>query len=116
MSLQRDALFVIKAPFEDHALQGTWFCHDCAAMEGMLLANPQWANHIDVRRIAFPRPRHDIIALIGEENQAMPVLVLADAAKGPDDARRVNGRAFLTNTRAIARYLAAAYGGAGPHP
>ncbi len=114
MSLQRDVLFVIKAPFEDGGAM--WFCHDCAAMEGMLLANPQWAHHIDVRRIPFPRPRHDIIALIGEENQSMPVLVMADDAKAPEGAMRAQGLAYLTNTRAIGRYLAGAHGGAGPHP
>ena len=56
------------------------------------------------------------IALIGEMNQGMPVLVLADAADAPTDARRAEGRGFLTDPRAIGRYLAGAYGGAGPHP
>ncbi len=117
MSLRRDTLFVIKAPFEDAALGGTWFCTACATLEGALLANPHWANRIEVKRSAFPRPRHDIIALIGEENQSMPVLVLADASTPPGDAKRsVEGRAFLDEPKAITRYLAAAYGGAGPHP
>lgn len=40
MSLSRDTLFIIKAPFEDRALEGTWFCTACATMEGALLANP----------------------------------------------------------------------------
>ena len=39
MSLSRDTLFIIKAPFEDAALEGTWFCTSCATMEGALLAN-----------------------------------------------------------------------------
>ena len=53
----RDTLFIIRAPFEDPALEGTWFCRDCATMEGALLANPHWPRHIDVRRLAYPRPR-----------------------------------------------------------
>lgn len=116
MSLSRDTLFIIKAPFEDQALDGTWFCTSCATMEGALLANPQWANRIDVKRSAYPRPRTEIINLIGEENQGMPVLVLADSSKPPEGAKEYLGRYFLDEPKPITRYLAATYGGAGPHP
>lgn len=114
--MQKDVLFVIKAPFEDAALEGTWFCNSCATLEGVLLVNPHWATHIEVRRMPFPRPRRDIIALIGEQNQAMPVLVLAEGSKPPEGAKEYEGRYFLDEPKAISRYLAAAYGGAGPHP
>ncbi|MBY0562675.1 MAG: DUF3088 domain-containing protein [Hyphomonadaceae bacterium] len=116
--ISRDTLFLIRAPFEDTALDGAWFCHDCAAMEGALLANPHWARAVDVRRQPFPRPRHDIIALIGEAHQGMPVLVLAKASAPPEDAKRSvdTGLAFIDTSRGIARYLAKAHGGAGPHP
>ncbi len=116
MSLKRDTLFIIKAPFEDPKLEGTWFCNSCATMEGALLANPQWARSVDVRRMPYPRPRYDVIALIGEDNQSLPVLVLADGAKAPEDAKDYEGRRFIDDPKAISRYLAAAYGGAGPHP
>lgn len=114
----RDTLFLIRAPFEDsaHGVGATWYCHDCAALEGALLANAQWLRSIDVRRLPFPRPRLELVALIGEENQGMPVLVLADADKAPADAPRFLRRAFITDPRAIARYLASTHGGAGPHP
>ena len=36
MSLKRDTLFILRAPFEDAALDGTWFCTSCATMEGAL--------------------------------------------------------------------------------
>jgi hypothetical protein len=87
MSLSRDTLFIIKAPFEDRALDGTWFCTSCATMEGALLANPHWANRIDVKRSEFPRPRREIINLIGDENQSMPVLVISDGATPQADAK-----------------------------
>lgn len=117
MSLRRDTLFILRAPFEDQALEGTWFCTACATMEGALLANPHWANRIEVKRSAYPRPRREIIALIGEENQSMPVLVLADGASVPAEAKFApDGRPFLDEPKAITRYLAGAYGGAGPHP
>ena len=116
MSLTRDTLFILRAPFEDPELEGTWFCRDCATMEGALLANPQWARAIEVVRTAFPRPRRDVIALIGEANQSLPALVLADVAKAPPDAQMFGATPFLTEPKAICRYLAAQYGGAGPHP
>ena len=116
MNLTRDTLFVIKAPFEDPELTGTWFCTSCATIEGMLLANPHWATHVDVKRSAYPRPRSEVIALIGEENQSLPVLVLADGAKPPEGAKQHEGRYYLDEPKPIARYLAATYGGAGPHP
>ena len=116
MSLVRDTLFILRAPFEDPALEGTWFCTSCATMEGALLSNPHWATHIDVKRTAYPRPRHDVIVLIGEENQSLPVLVLADGSKPPEGAKEFEGRYFIDEPKPITRYLAATYGGAGPHP
>lgn len=116
MSLKRDTLFILRAPFEDPALDGTWFCTSCATMEGALLANPHWATHIDVKRMPYPRPRHDVIVLIGEANQSLPVLVLADGAAPPEGAKVFEGRSFLDEPKPITRYLAATYGGAGPHP
>lgn len=116
MSLKRDTLFVIKAPFEDPALEGTWFCRDCATMEGALLANPHWGRAIDVVRLPFPRPRREVIALLGEENQSLPALVIADLIKAPAEALMAGSQPYLTDPKAITRYLAASYGGAGPHP
>jgi hypothetical protein len=116
MRLARDTLFILRAPFEDPELEGTWFCTSCATMEGALLANPHWGRSIDVKRSAYPRPRHDVIALLGEENQSLPVLVLSDASTPPDDAKEFEGRFFLDEPKPITRYLAAMYGGAGPHP
>jgi hypothetical protein len=116
MKLKHDTLFILRAPFEDPALEGTWFCTSCATVEGMLLANPHWATHIDVVRMPYPRPRREVIALIGEENQPLPVLVLADGAKPPEGAKQYEGRCFLNEPKPIALYLAATYGGAGPHP
>lgn len=116
MKPQRDTLFIIAAPFVDAALDGTWFCTACATMEGALLANPEWSSRIDVRRSAFPRPRSEIIAMIGEGNQSMPVLVLGASATPPADAKEFEGVFFLDEPKPITRYLAATYGGAGPHP
>jgi hypothetical protein len=116
MKPQRDTLFIIGAPFADPELSGTWFCTSCATMEGMLVANPHWATRIDVKRSTYPRPRTDVISMIGEDNQSMPVLVLAAGSTPPADAKEAEGVFFLDEPKPIARYLAATYGGAGPHP
>jgi hypothetical protein len=116
MKPARDTLFIIAAPFTDAALDGTWFCTACATMEGALLANPDWEKRIDVKRSAFPRPRQAVIDLIGEGNQSLPVLVLAGGSTPPADAKEHEGTFFLDEPKPITRYLAATYGGAGPHP
>jgi hypothetical protein len=112
--LDKDVLFLIGAPFEDEG--AVWFCRDCVTMEGALALNPDWRANIDVRRLAYPRPRADVIALIGEENQSLPALVLADAGRAPPEAKRAGERAFITDVKAMLRYLHAQYGGVGPHP
>lgn len=112
--MPRDTLFLLAAPFEDEGEH--WYCHDCAALEGALLANPHWAELIEVRRVEFPRPREEVVALLGEDQQDLPVLVLAPDGAPPPEAALAQGRAFLKQPKTIARYLALTYGGAGPHP
>ena len=112
--MNRDILLLIAAPFDDGGQP--WFCRDCAMLEGALLANPHWLEHIEVRRVAFERPRAAVVALIGVENQGLPTLVLAEGKAAPIGARVHDGRAFFKDASGIAAYLAATYGGAGPHP
>lgn len=109
----KDVLFLLKAPFMDGEFD--WYCNDCAALEGALLANPHWNDKVDVRRIAYARPRSEVIEYIGEDNQWLPVLVM-DADRAASDARIVGKYAILTDVRAIGRALAHRHGGAGPHP
>lgn len=109
----KDRLYLLAAPFDD--LGEAWYCQDCATMEGALLVNPHWLSAVDVKRMAFPRPRHELIDLLGEAHQSMPVLVMpADGA--PDHAVRTGDWAILTDPRQIARELCIRHGGAGPHP
>jgi len=112
--VSKDLLFILAAPFKDG--DANWFCRDCAMLEGALLANPHWLDHIEVRRVAFPRPRADVIPLLGEDNQGLPALVLAEGKEAPIGARSHNGRAHFKDASGIAAYLAKTYGGAGPHP
>ena len=118
MSTQtKDQLFILAAPFadgvDDAGAPRMWFCRDCATIEGALIANPHWSECVDVRRVAFPRPRPDVVALIGEENQELPCIVLAEAS---GEHKHASGRAFINDLADIVDYLSATYGGAGRHP
>jgi len=109
----KDQLFILAAPFPDGGFE--WYCNDCATLEGALLVNPHWASRIDVRRIGFPRPRQEVIELVGPDWQGLPMLVM-DKERAPGDAIIVGDYAILQDVRAIGRALVSRHGGVGPHP
>jgi hypothetical protein len=109
----KDILFILKAPFVDGGFD--WYCNDCMTLEGALVVNPHWADKVDVRRVDYERPRRDVIALVGEERQGLPMLVM-DKARAPGDAEIIGDYAILQDVRAIGRALTSRHGGAGPHP
>lgn len=109
----KDRLYILASPFQDGGFE--WYCNDCATMEGALLANPHWNQKIEVHRIGFPRPRRELVELVGEDYQGLPMLVM-EAAGAPGDAMRVGEFAILKDIRAIGRALASRHGGVGPHP
>ena len=115
--MQRDILFLLKESFAD----GTglpYYCPQCAEITGVLAYFPKLRHNLDVRYVDFPRPRSDIVQLIGTENQSCPVLVLADKP-GLDAlgmvSGQVNGRYFISGPREIARYWSHVNGVARPH-
>jgi hypothetical protein len=109
----KDRLYILAAPFPNGGFD--WYCNDCATLEGALMVNPHWNDRIDVRRVAYPRPRQELIDLIGSEYQGLPMLVM-DRDRAPGDAILVGEFAILQDVRAIGRALASRHGGAGPHP
>jgi hypothetical protein len=109
----KDILFILKAPFEDGG--SDWYCNDCATMEGALLANPHWIDKIEVRRIGFHRPRFEVVSLVGEAHQGLPMLVM-EAKGAPLHALRIGDYAILKDVREIGWALATRHGGVGPHP
>lgn len=109
----KDQLFILKAPFEDGGQD--WYCNDCATMEGALLANPHWSEKIDVRRVGFHRPRFEVVQLVGEAHQGLPMLVM-DAKGAPMHALKIGDYAILKDVREIGWALATRHGGVGPHP
>ena len=109
----KDRLYILKAPFQDG--EQDWYCNDCATLEGALLANPHWKDAIEIHRIAFPRPRKELVALVGEAHQGLPMLIM-EAKGAPLHALRVGDLAILKDVREIGWAIATRHGGVGPHP
>lgn len=115
--MNRDRLFLICPGFEDPAYPGQrFYCWHCALMEGVLASFPTLAQHIDVERIEWPRPRLPVIELVGQENQSLPLLVLADGATSPHQTGTYQGFSFISEKDKILAALSERHGFPVPHP
>jgi Protein of unknown function (DUF3088) len=115
--MNRDKLIIIKPDFVDPAYPGTrFYCWHCALMEGVLASFPDLAQRIDVERVAWPRPRREVIDLIGSENQSLPVLILANDAPDEFATGVFKGRRLVEGKDAILAVLSARHGIPAPHP
>lgn len=110
-------LFLLKPGFNSNE-GGPFYCPDSAAIEGFLKYDPDIEKKVAVKRIDFPKPRREIIELIGEVNQGCPVLVIDDSVAPPIEAKisDESGRAFLVTAAQICDFLARFYGTVRPHP
>ena len=107
--MAKDQIFLIAPGFTDAKRDdGPFICPYCNQIEGILASFPDLAAKVDVRRLPFPRPRQPVIALIGEDNQGLPVLVLGD--NPPADAKQANGHFFVNDTSRILELLAERHG------
>lgn len=114
--MSRDRLFLIEPGFTDPKQPGrSFFCPFCNQVEGVLVSHPRLLEQIEVVRVPFPRPRGPVIAVLGEENQSLPVLVLGDGQPAPADARHHAGVAFVDDTQRILELLAERHGVPYPH-
>lgn len=99
---EKPALFLLSPDFEDAKFPGQrFFCRHSALVEGVLTSFPRLVDAIDIRRIAFPRPRTDVVELIGEANQGLPVLVLPSGETSPHASGEANGRQFISGAERI---------------
>jgi len=95
--MERDRLFLLRPDFEDPAYPGQrFYCWHCAPLKGLLASFPLF-----VERIAWPGCI--LVDFVGEDNQSIPLIVLADDAPadfatGTRDGKRVvSGKdAFLS--------------------
>ncbi|MEI2302391.1 DUF3088 domain-containing protein [Ensifer sp. MJa1] len=115
--MMKDKLFLIRPGFNDPAYPGQQFyCWHCALIEGVLASFPDLTHQIDVERIAWPRPRLPVIALVGDENQSLPLLVLADGKSSEHQTGVFQGRAFISEKDKILAALSERHGFPDPHP
>lgn len=115
--MNRDRLFLLKPHFFDGD-KGPYYCPHCAQLVGLLEFYPALKQQLDVRWLDFPRPRRELVELLGEENQSCPVLVLKDAPEGLPAAvpvQQAQGRWFVEGAEEIATYLAHVHGTGRPH-
>ncbi|WP_082571729.1 DUF3088 domain-containing protein [Ensifer sp. Root142] len=114
---EKDRLFLLRPGFEDPAYPGQQFyCWHCALMEGVLASFPDLARKIDVERVAWPRPRLPVVALVGDMNQSLPLLVLADGETSKHQTDVFQGRAFISEKDKILAALSERHGFPNPHP
>ncbi|MBY5763088.1 DUF3088 domain-containing protein [Rhizobium leguminosarum] len=115
--MNRDRLFILRPGFEDPAYPGQrFYCWHCALMEGVLASFPDLAQGLDIERIAWPRPRLPVIELVGEENQSLPLLLLANGATSVHQTGVYRGRAFISEKDNILAALTERHGFPNPHP
>ena len=113
----RDRLFLLRPGFEDPAFPGQrFYCWQCALLEGVLASFPSLQSKIDVERIAWPRPRQAVVEIVGEDNQSLPLLVLA--ADAPDELATgaFRGQRFVNDKDAVLTVLSRRHGIPRPHP
>lgn len=114
--MARDLLVLLEYGFTDPAHPGERFiCPDGAPIEGLLAGEPERAARLDIRRLPFARPRAEVVALLGEQHQGLPVLILGDEHPLPEEVQSANGRHFVTDPRRILALLAQRHGFARVH-
>ena len=114
MSDEKPILFLLRAGFPDakHGPEGA-YCPECATVAGILYSYPEVAAQLDIRQVDVPRPRAEVVAVVGEENQSCPVLVLPEGDR-PEGLPLAHDRAFVSGPAAIVDFLASRYGTARP--
>lgn len=106
----KDQLYLMQPGFVNAGL-GPFYCSDSVSIEGMLSFFPELREKADVHYISFPRPRQPLIDAIGEDNQSVPVLILAAESVLPENmhAERALGQRFLSDEKLIRQYLSTAF-------
>lgn len=115
--MERHLLFQLNPWFEENG-DGPFYCPDCGIVEGFFRYSPEVQEKLEIHHIDFQRPRHDVIAVLGEENQGCPVLVLARGVDAPAGAKTSmsTGRFFLDDPVAICDFLGRTFQVPRPHP
>jgi len=77
----RPLLFLLEPSFPDPGVgSGLFFCPHCATVEGILAYYPAVRERLDVRHVAFQRPRAAVIEVLGPEHRACQATARTDHA------------------------------------
>ena len=84
------------------------YLNAAAELETTMAAPDLLRTLLDVHYLDFPRPRGQLVHALGDENQGIPVLILADKREIADDEltpKQAKGKRFFADERSIRRYL-----------
>ncbi|MEL6112621.1 MAG: DUF3088 family protein [Pseudomonadota bacterium] len=111
---QNDILYMLPPGFTDHDRRE--FCPECAELWGLLSWYPALQHGLEIRYQPIAKPRAEMTAILGTDNQNCPTLILGEDSPGFDDAgiKTANGRRLIDNARDMAIYFAHRYGTAFP--
>jgi hypothetical protein len=114
--MNHDQLYLLKPNFQDRGK--TYYCPGCAEVVGLLEFYPALKQTLSIHSLDFPRPRAELVSLLGESNQGCPVLVLGEVPLNLPAQLKVqqaNGHAFVAGAKEIGGFLAHVHGIGIPH-
>lgn len=112
-----DTIFLVKPGFQDPAFPDkNFYCWHCALIEGVLASFPDLAAKLIVKRVAWPRPRTEVIEVVGEEHQSLPLLVFGADLLTEDQTGQSPTESFIADKDAILQALTDRHGFPHPHP
>jgi hypothetical protein len=85
-------------------------------VDGLLRAFPEQANGLTIIRVPYARPRDVVIAVAGEENQNLPLLVLGDDAPADLADGTHNDTRFVGDFKRLLHALHVRHGFPEAHP
>jgi len=110
-------LFLLDREFEDGQLPGQrFFCRHSLLLEGALSSIDGLDAQLDVRRIGFSRPRREVIAEIGEQDQSLPKLVLPQGVVNEHASGEYQQRQYISGAEPILAALNGLLGIPVAHP
>ncbi|MCB1205202.1 MAG: DUF3088 family protein [Verrucomicrobiae bacterium] len=110
--MDQDRLYLIRPDFF-HDGRGPLYCPGCAEILGLLDVYPSLKDRVSLHYVDFDRPRPELVALLGEENQSCPVLILSRKSEERahmSECRRAQGLFFVEGAREIGAFFATTYG------
>ena len=108
--MSKDILFLLPKAFKDAKQPDKLFyCPHCLPIEGALSSYKDKLHELDVRYADFPRPREEVIAIAGEDNQSLPLLVLGEGRTTSHKTGEYNGHQLVAGSAPILAALAELY-------